>query len=524
MRAHILLLFVLAQNLVWSQDTLSVYFAFGSTRIQPSEQTQLTQIPIHFDVSSLDSVLFIGYADSVGNRRANVRLSEKRATAVAKYCKKTFAGVPNRIAAKGEGSHQQDEVNRRVDILLFYDREIPSEKEEILESTDPRCFYVDFHALRYCHVRTVKKRKKEYVMIEALPLSYFKNTPHYFVKDLTAGNLKIQRLRWKKKTTGRLWWKKERLVATLPKKSFDHSQFFTLSDPPCDGCKEELLAKDTFRINVLKYYPDVFLMSNMQSKPRFLRRNQFKIRTPKEYVDLSDTYYASTTTHSPSRQVVQWVERSGRRKKEYYYARLYTQNGYSPYLLRARYTTLCLQKQDPDSLRYLRRPPCLRYSSRVGFDYELEVGGFYSNDSITGYIAGGLTYQTRITSTSLLIGINTHLGFYGTLRSDFALVSFPMAALHPVHRWQSAADLVLHSYGQLYAGGALKTSFQSSYASFFEGNVHLGIQYVRTGSSVYFPKFFLHGGLGYDLLQRTHSHPYPFLEAGLILRFTPLFR
>ena len=176
MRAHILLLFVLAQNLVWSQDTLSVYFAFGSTRIQPSEQTQLAQIPVHFDVSSLDSVLFIGYADSVGNRRANVRLSEKRAAAVAKYCKKTFAGVPNRIAAKGEGSHQQDEVNRRVDILLFYDREVPSEKEEILESTDPRCFYVDFHALRYCHVRTVKKRKKEYVMIEALPLPYFKKT------------------------------------------------------------------------------------------------------------------------------------------------------------------------------------------------------------------------------------------------------------------------------------------------------------------------------------------------------------
>lgn len=73
-----------------AQDTLHINFEFGSNRINKSQKLKLDSLPINFDVFQLDSVVYIGMADTVGNIDANLKLSYKRAVAVNSYFKNRF--------------------------------------------------------------------------------------------------------------------------------------------------------------------------------------------------------------------------------------------------------------------------------------------------------------------------------------------------------------------------------------------------------------------------------------------------
>ncbi len=96
----------------------------------------------------------------------------------------------------------------------------------------------------------ITKNKKEYAYIQAIDNSEFKHTKHYYIKSGGTKNAVAQRINWKTKSTGKLWWKKKRLVATIPKASFDKFQLVIIEEPPCSGCKDDILKKDT---NVLTY-------------------------------------------------------------------------------------------------------------------------------------------------------------------------------------------------------------------------------------------------------------------------------
>src|SRR4051812_5290427 len=75
---------------LYGQDTLSVYFQSGSSDIEDNQLNVLNSIPMRFDLSELDSVHYIGVADSIGDLKSNIRLSEKRAIKTSHYCKRLF--------------------------------------------------------------------------------------------------------------------------------------------------------------------------------------------------------------------------------------------------------------------------------------------------------------------------------------------------------------------------------------------------------------------------------------------------
>jgi len=123
-----------------SQDTVSIYFEFGSSRLTDKEADKLGKLSTSYELAELDSIHFVGMADSVGNIKANIRLSEKRAKNVAKNCRALLPeNIPQVTFAMGEKSEREDAYNRRVDILLFFPKEIidpvisREEKEDLLD-------------------------------------------------------------------------------------------------------------------------------------------------------------------------------------------------------------------------------------------------------------------------------------------------------------------------------------------------------------------------------------------------------
>ena len=131
LRIFLLILVSLISKPIVGQDTLSIYFEFGQSKIPDAQLLPLNAIPTLYDLSDLDSVYFIGMADSVGDLESNFNLSEKRARNVAKYCERILdAKIPSKVTAIGEISMDEKWKNRRVIVILFF-KPVPSEEDEI---------------------------------------------------------------------------------------------------------------------------------------------------------------------------------------------------------------------------------------------------------------------------------------------------------------------------------------------------------------------------------------------------------
>jgi hypothetical protein len=167
---------------LYGQDTISIYFEFGHSKI-PDEQLEiLNAIPTKYDLSDLDSVSYIGMADSVGEFKSNVRLSEKRAGNAARHCERLFPeNIPTKITAFGERTIDEREKNRRVDIILYF-QPILTEEVEQTEPTQTKevCYNIDYKLLHRCHLRTVKKRNRELTIIETTLPDLRKKKEHYY--------------------------------------------------------------------------------------------------------------------------------------------------------------------------------------------------------------------------------------------------------------------------------------------------------------------------------------------------------
>lgn len=495
-----------------------VYFEFGSAKVDFKYQKTFGSLSSDYDLSLLDSVQFIGYADSVGKIKANIRLSRKRAKNVYKMCKNALnADLPITILARGEDKKLDDALNRRVAIILHY-----SEPEiiilEVVEDVDPRCFFVDFEALEYCHTRTIKKRRKDLIQLEALYVPLFKKRTHYYAREDTKGNVKAQRVKWKIKSTGMLWWKKKRYVATIPKASFNKFHFFTLEDGPCDGCSEEVITQDTLILTKALFYADRFLVNNAQLKVRYFGKEKLKVRVPREYVDITDKYYYSLNARRAySNQSFGWETKRGRRRQNYFYAKIPIVKNRVPWIKRMRLTTVCMN----DSIYTATGNDngfmdCGTLSfGGSSFRLDFELGSFYQTDSLTGYFAAGGSFTSRKSYTAILGGINTHASFYGSARYQYNYFTFPLRAMNVGRRWEALGPgQNVSTIGRFYIGTEIKTSFNRTYQSFMEGNLHLGFVITNFRSRASVPRFFIQGGIARDFIDHASSDPYGFVHIG----------
>ncbi len=517
MRSILLITFFSSFHL-WSQDTVFVYFDFGSAKVNVNYQKTFGNFSSDYDLSLVDSIKFVGYTDSIGKLKANLRLSRKRAKNVYRMCKNALdENTPVSILARGEDKKEDAALNRRVAVILYYR---PSEilAPEIVEEVDPRCFFIDFEALEYCHTRTIKKRRKELIQLEALYVPLFKTRTHYYAREQSNGNVKVQRVRWKIKSTGMLWWKKKRYVATIPKTSFDKFHFFTLEDTPCDGCSEEVVTKDTLILTKSIFYADRFLINNAQLKVRYFGKGKLKIRAPREYIDISDQYYFSLNARrSYSNQSFGWETRRGKRRQNYFYAKIPIVEGRIPWIKRMRLTSVCMN----DSI-YITNNDNHGFidCGFPGFDggsfrLDVELGTFYQVDSLTGYFALGTSYTSPKSYTAILGGINTHSSFYGAVRYQYNYFTFPLRAMNVAKRWEALdPGNYVSTIGRFYIGTEMKTSFNRTYQSFMEGNLHLGFLITNSRSRSTVPRFFIQGGIARDFIDHASSSPYGFVQVG----------
>ncbi len=218
----IILLTMLTSVHVHGQDTISVFFDFGHSKILYSELEKLNAIPINYDLSDLDSIHFIGMADSVGDFKANIKLSEKRAKNVARHCERLFPeNVTTKITALGERTIDESEKNRRVDIILHF-KPIQAEQVEQTEDIQKKevCYNIDYKLLHRCHLRIVTKRKKELTIIETNIPDLRKNKEHYYGSTSKNGDFLAKKVKWSSKRTGNLWWAETRLCSDYSKRRF----------------------------------------------------------------------------------------------------------------------------------------------------------------------------------------------------------------------------------------------------------------------------------------------------------------
>jgi outer membrane protein OmpA-like peptidoglycan-associated protein len=119
----LLLLFAMAGTAVAQQkktDTLIVHFAFDKSEVGAGD---LIMIGNRFLHQNADSILVIGYTDTVGTESYNLRLSGRRANAVAMYVARFFPGERKiiRIEAHGEAEAipGDDSLSRRAVVIVF---------------------------------------------------------------------------------------------------------------------------------------------------------------------------------------------------------------------------------------------------------------------------------------------------------------------------------------------------------------------------------------------------------------------
>ncbi|MNJ88749.1 OmpA family protein [compost metagenome] len=525
--------FLISANSCYSQDTLKIYFESAKSTVRPGYEKLLRNFARRIDKENIHFVSITGYADSIGKIRSNLKLSERRAHSVRKICQAYFGDSTTfEMGALGEKAQKADSVSRRVEIVVHYlssliDEDILTSQLDSIKANDPRCFLVDFDALKYCNVRYIEKNRKKYVYIQALDVPFFKETKHYFVKNPGAKTAIAQRVNWKLQTTGKLWWKKKRWVATIPKESYDRFQFFVIKNGPCEGCTESLFKKDSNIRTRVTRYSDYFLNDNVQLKSHVFKRRVEKFRVPREFIDPTETTYAYLyrDENYQSMTTVSWEEKKSKRKQDYYFAEIRTRGATTVRFMKTGLETYCPY---PDTLKRKSYFHDNWMNCGTGNDRSdrgkkplspsLEAGVFYHNDSLTGFVALAARYETGRSLLSLSAGLNTRLGFYGALNYKYYFVTIAIrkSNANGMNGWRIPSNRPIVGSFQYYAGTEARTSFNRSYLSFAETNLHLGMCYES-----YRPKFFeysiyLHGGYAKDLLNRINKDFYPFAQLGIV--------
>ncbi|HBH07722.1 MAG TPA: hypothetical protein DDX92_14090 [Flavobacteriales bacterium] len=515
----IILLTMLTSVHVHGQDTISVFFDFGHSKILYSELEKLNAIPINYDLSDLDSIHFIGMADSVGDFKANIKLSEKRAKNVARHCERLFPeNVTTKITALGERTIDESEKNRRVDIILHF-KPIQAEQVEQTEDIQKKevCYNIDYKLLHRCHLRIVTKRKKELTIIETNIPDLRKNKEHYYGSTSKNGDFLAKKVKWSSKRTGNLWWAETRYVATIPKEDFDTYKIFKIEDLPCDTCSEDFQSKASISKEDTCVQVDRFLMENIQFKTSLFNRNSVKIRTPREYINLEDRYFIGCGFQNE----LVWDTKKGRRKQNYYYSRLPRHFNYISNITRV--MDCCKNNPEPSECD---RP--LIFCRTLGepdrsFILNAEIGSHYQQSTLTPYTGLGISKEGYFSRVSILAGTDIDLSFYGSLRYQYHFLSFPFSAMNPFSTWQSpTSQQVINRYGRLYLGTEIKTRFNENKQDYLEQNVHIGLAAVNTNRDALIPRIFIQYGIGFDYLGTYATGAYSIVQLGLNMKIARL--
>lgn len=515
MRKKFVLFFIFSVSLgvLYAQDTVSVFFEIGKSHLTQKTRKTLENLPVNYDLSSVDSVIFIGVADSVGSLRSNLRLSKNRANQVERFCTYLIPeGIKTTKYAIGEDYKKVRAFNRRVDVVIYHQPKVVKTPKPIKQEPKKQCYIVDYKLLSFTHWRTIKKRRKEYVLIEVpIHQNPTSNNLYYGVQGYD-GQFSARKVRWEKQTIGRLWWSTSRYVTTIPKASFDQYRLFRVEDPPCNDCHEPFDS-----ISEIKKWrdckqADYFVMKNLQLTFNFLNKKSVKVRVPREYVNPSLNYYYDYN------KSIDWETKSGRKNANYYFTELPHDNGLIETITKdakcpKKYYSECIERDTLLSGLDLR---CYKvYPEERGLYIIGELGSYYQNDSLIPYASLGLEKRNLQSRITFLAGTDIDLGLYSSLRYQYVFFEQPLRVFNPFNSWISRGGGG-RNYGQFYLGSEIKTRINGDEDPLLEQNVHLGFAVINNTSDPILSRGFIQVGYGYDYLRNQHKDFYPILQAGLV--------
>ncbi len=510
-------LFVLSLLLtvqLYGQDSVSVYFEFGHSKLPDGQLNTLNSLATQYELSDLDSVHFIGMADSVGNLKSNLKLSEKRAKSVAKHCQGIFPrNIPVKITALGERVDKKEESNRKVNLILYFnsneiEEEIGGAEDLIIDKEV--CYTVDYHLLHRSHLRTIKKRKKELILIESKLLDLKKKEEQYYGSTNAKGEFVAKKVKWSFKRTGKLWWAKQRSIANILKEDFEKYKIFKIEDLPCNSCHEDFQKTATLSKEDSCIQVDRFLMENIQFKPLFFNKKKVSIRAPREFVLLEDRYYMGCGFHNK----LLWETKKAKRKRSYYYSKL-TRN-YNAISNITRVMDCCKNDPEPSACDKSIIQCASLGVPDSSFVLNAEIGSHHQQSTLTPYFGIGISKEGWFNRFSLFAGTDLDLRFQAALRYQFHFLSFPFNAINPTAKWQSASQqLYIQRYARMYLGTEVKTRMNKPVDDYLEQNIHIGLAAVNTSRDAFIPRIFVQYGLAADYLRNVSEDVYPLLQVGL---------
>ncbi len=509
----------------FGQDTISVYFEFGSAKISNKQQVELDFIRINYDISSLDSILYLGMADSVGNFKTNLRLSEKRARNIARYCEKLIPKtIPSKVVALGEKIEGKEKESRRVDIIFYYKGTneaqglaIGNLDSSITDNPIPLCYYIDYSLLHRSHVRTITKGKKRLVMIEALEPQKKNGKTHYSGSIDKSGILKLKKVRWKNRVTGSFWWLKQRPVALIPEKNFDQFRIFTIDTLPCDTCNEDFANTSKITNQEPCLQVDRFLMRNLQCKTNWFKSSEFKIRVPKEYVDIKDKYYIgcghSTRLH--------WETKKWGKRKNYYFTKLPIVFLNMNYIANITRDMECC-KTDPEpsdcNKGMIGVLPWFCIPRNQDYRFVARAGVFYPQKTFLPFLGLGISKAQLITEEHLFIGVDLQNNLFASLEFDLYLLSFPWQMLSPFSNWQTPGpQLAFSNYAEVYVGSELRGHLNLNSSNNLYHTAHIGLCHTNAKPKAILNRIYLQSGIGFDYLDSNPFKSFGVAQFGIDL-------
>jgi hypothetical protein len=489
-----------------AQDTITVYFEFGSSIIPKEEKLMLAEIRNKYQLNQLDSAHFVGTADSVGSVSANFKLSEKRARNVANYFEDIFPqNTLIRTFARGEKQNKKSlNYNRKVEVILFF-KNIENETENKSDNvkadsliTVNYCHHIAYDILHRSTIREIKYRRKSYVQIETFPNLIKKELVYYSASKNSKGKLVYNKIKW---SNG---------FANVPKKDFDSYKIFTRSIGPCiDTCNENLI-EDHLLKSEKCIQLDTILMKRLEYKAILFNFHFYKVRTFKENVNLSDKYY-----YGCNRYPLQWKTKKYFKRKNYYYAKLPRTFFCGDNILRE--MDCCKYSIEPDRCDACVLPflKCMR-----GFGLTLDINPGYNHfiNRHEKYIGIQSTLYSNFHEIILGLNFESKGHFYSTFTYNFDLLQFPYDAINPFGGWKKGMN---SNFGRIYVGTELRSLSGKNNSNYLDQNIHVGFAHWST--NIIGLRFFAQYGLAYDYLHHNTNSCYSLFEMGIQFNVLPFY-
>ena len=496
----------------FSQDTISLFYTGGKFRLLDVNRLKLDNFIYSHDLSLLDSVGVIGFADSTGNSAKNQKLSQRRAKTVANYLDQYLKdGVRIKSYARGEEDDLTKPRNnhRRVEVILYFvdgfktieeDKEIP-----VFTNTNnsDECYELAYTTLAQCDASYFIKGKTRYARLELEAHQYTEGTKIFTLSSKTRAPKLVK---WKPEITGQLWWKRTRYVAAVKALDFEAYGLVVKIDKQlekdstsCRLCDDDPSLKWEIGRNLRL---DAFIMQNVQIRTVFLD-DEYLLIVPKEYVNVSNAYYFDAIGDSS----VQWFTKNGRKNGLYYFATVSKEQLASPTWGIYTYQPTCIFQEvvapsyTIDTIKHHWCPPTA-FGAGGGY-WGLEAGYLnYSNHS--AYTGAYFQWNRNNVELLAVAGIDLRTQPYFNVRFDYHFATFSPFAEVFVDKTNRSVVHEFHRVINVYGGTGLNTIFSKNDVLFMN-DFHLGTVYINNGFWLSFERIFVECGTAFNYAQLKNS-------------------